>query len=145
MFATGNEGAHRVHSGNPALRRPSINSLAFDCLLRAIHEEIVKAGFVSSTRAAASSCQNTRATKPSSGAAGETLAEIAKSYAVDVSMISRLAPGFRSPFRGRRRRACEGQDMRSTAMNTRFETLAAGFAEAEADRTHVAKALSVTH
>jgi DNA invertase Pin-like site-specific DNA recombinase len=31
-------------------------------------------------------------------AAGETLAEIAKSYAVDVSMISRLAPGFRSPF-----------------------------------------------
>jgi DNA invertase Pin-like site-specific DNA recombinase len=33
-------------------------------------------------------------------AAGETLAEIAKSYAVDVSMISRLAPGFRSPFEG---------------------------------------------
>jgi DNA invertase Pin-like site-specific DNA recombinase len=31
-------------------------------------------------------------------AAGETLAEIAKSYAVDISMISRLAPGFRSPF-----------------------------------------------
>ena len=31
-------------------------------------------------------------------AAGETLAEIAKSYAVDVSMISRLAPGFRAPF-----------------------------------------------
>ena len=30
--------------------------------------------------------------------AGETLAEIAKSYAVDISMISRLAPGFRSPF-----------------------------------------------
>jgi DNA invertase Pin-like site-specific DNA recombinase len=30
--------------------------------------------------------------------AGETLAEIAKSYAVDVSMISRLAPGFRAPF-----------------------------------------------
>jgi DNA invertase Pin-like site-specific DNA recombinase len=33
-------------------------------------------------------------------AAGETLAEIAKSYAVDISMISRLAPGFRSPFDG---------------------------------------------
>jgi DNA invertase Pin-like site-specific DNA recombinase len=31
-------------------------------------------------------------------AAGETLSEIAKSYAVDVSMISRLAPGFRAPF-----------------------------------------------
>jgi hypothetical protein len=30
--------------------------------------------------------------------AGETLASIAKSYAVDVSMLSRLAPGFRSPF-----------------------------------------------
>ena len=28
-------------------------------------------------------------------AAGETLAEIAKSYAVDISMISRLAPGDR--------------------------------------------------
>src|SRR6516225_1807151 len=33
-------------------------------------------------------------------AAGETLASIAKSYAVDISMISRLAPGFRSPFDG---------------------------------------------
>src|SRR6516164_3457073 len=33
-------------------------------------------------------------------AAGETLSEIAKSYAVDVSMISRLAPGFRAPFDG---------------------------------------------
>jgi DNA invertase Pin-like site-specific DNA recombinase len=30
--------------------------------------------------------------------AGETLAAIAKSYAVDASMISRLAPGFRAPF-----------------------------------------------
>jgi hypothetical protein len=26
------------------------------------------------------------------------LAEIAKSYAVDISMISRLAPGFLAPF-----------------------------------------------
>ena len=33
-------------------------------------------------------------------AAGETLAEIARSYAVDISMISRLAPGFRVPFEG---------------------------------------------
>ena len=31
-------------------------------------------------------------------AAGESLADIAKSYAVDISMISRLAPGFRTPF-----------------------------------------------
>ncbi|MCC8956132.1 recombinase family protein [Bradyrhizobium sp. Pear77] len=31
-------------------------------------------------------------------AAGESLASIAKSYAVDVSMISRLAPGYRAPF-----------------------------------------------
>jgi hypothetical protein len=31
-------------------------------------------------------------------AASESLASIAKSYAVDVSMISRLAPGFRSHF-----------------------------------------------
>jgi DNA invertase Pin-like site-specific DNA recombinase len=30
--------------------------------------------------------------------AGESLASIAKSYAVDISMISRLAPGFRAPF-----------------------------------------------
>jgi len=44
----------QAHSGNPAFRRPSIDSLAFDCLLRALHEEIVKAGSVSSTRAAAS-------------------------------------------------------------------------------------------
>ena len=33
-------------------------------------------------------------------AAGETLAKIAKSYAVDISMISRLAPGMRAPFGG---------------------------------------------
>ena len=26
VFATGNEAVHRAHSGNPALRRPSINS-----------------------------------------------------------------------------------------------------------------------
>lgn len=31
-------------------------------------------------------------------AAGEMLSEIAKSYAVDLSMISRLAPGFRISF-----------------------------------------------
>src|SRR6476646_5890166 len=33
--------------------------------------------------------------------AGERLADIAKSYAVDISMISRLAPGFRAPFEAR--------------------------------------------
>jgi alpha/beta hydrolase fold len=43
-----------VHSGNPALRSPSINSFAFDCPPPAIHEDIVKAGSVSSTRASAS-------------------------------------------------------------------------------------------
>jgi transcriptional regulator with XRE-family HTH domain len=31
-------------------------------------------------------------------AAGETLAEIAKSNGVDISTISQLAPGFRAPF-----------------------------------------------
>jgi hypothetical protein len=28
VFGTGNEGIHRVHSGNPAFRRPSISSFA---------------------------------------------------------------------------------------------------------------------
>ena len=32
--------------------------------------------------------------------AGETLTAIAKSYGVAISMISRLAPGFRAPFEG---------------------------------------------
>ena len=31
VFATRNEAAHRVHSGNPAFRRPSVISVAFDC------------------------------------------------------------------------------------------------------------------
>jgi hypothetical protein len=46
--------AHRAHSGNPAFRRPSINSFAFDCPPRAIYADIVKAGSRSSTSAAAS-------------------------------------------------------------------------------------------
>src|SRR6478672_13140575 len=40
--------------GNPAFRRPSIYSFAFDCPPRAINADIVKAGSISSTRAAAS-------------------------------------------------------------------------------------------
>src|ERR1700741_5345655 len=36
--------AARVHSGNPAFRRPSINSFALDCPPRAIYADIVKAG-----------------------------------------------------------------------------------------------------
>ncbi|MHC2464520.1 DNA invertase Pin-like site-specific DNA recombinase [Bradyrhizobium embrapense] len=43
-----------------------------------------------------SDCQREEAVKRR--AAGESLASIAKSYAVDVSMISRLAPGYRAPF-----------------------------------------------
>jgi hypothetical protein len=43
------------YSGNPALRKPSIISFAFfDTWLRAIHADIVKAGSISSTRAATS-------------------------------------------------------------------------------------------
>jgi hypothetical protein len=41
--------ASTVYSGNPAFRRPSINSFAFDCPPRAIHADIVKVGSVSST------------------------------------------------------------------------------------------------
>ena len=52
--------AYRVHSGNPAFRRPSINSFAFDCPPRAIHSEIVNAGSTSSTRAAASRASASR-------------------------------------------------------------------------------------
>jgi hypothetical protein len=37
------------------------------------------------------SCPSTSARKLSSAAGGETLSEIAKSYAVDISMISRLS------------------------------------------------------
>jgi hypothetical protein len=50
----------RAHSGNPAFRRPSINSFALDCPPRAIHADIVKAGSVSSTRAAASRASSSR-------------------------------------------------------------------------------------
>ncbi|OKO78267.1 hypothetical protein AC628_13685 [Bradyrhizobium sp. NAS96.2] len=46
--------ASTAHSVNPAFRKPSIISLAFiDSRLRAIHADIVKAGSISSIRAAA--------------------------------------------------------------------------------------------
>ena len=49
------------YSGNPALRKPSIISFAFfDSWLRAIHADIVKAGSISSTRAAASRASASR-------------------------------------------------------------------------------------
>jgi len=51
---------HRAHSGNPAFRSPSINSFAFDRPPRAMNSEIVKAGSVSSTRAAASRASASR-------------------------------------------------------------------------------------
>jgi hypothetical protein len=54
VLATGNEGTHRAHSGNPAFRSPSINNFAFDFPPRAIHEVIVKVGSTSNRRAAAS-------------------------------------------------------------------------------------------
>jgi len=52
--------ASTVHSGNPAFRRPSINSIAFDCPPRAIHADIEKAGSTSSSRAAASRASASR-------------------------------------------------------------------------------------
>jgi len=51
---------HRAHSGNPAFRSPSINSFALDRPPRAMNSEIVKAGSVSSTRAAASRASASR-------------------------------------------------------------------------------------
>jgi hypothetical protein len=50
----------RVHSGNPAFRRPSINSFEFSCPPRAIHADIVNVGSVSSRRAAASRASASR-------------------------------------------------------------------------------------
>jgi hypothetical protein len=50
----------RVHSGNPALRRPSISSFEFDCPPRAVHSEIVNARSTSSRRAAASRASASR-------------------------------------------------------------------------------------
>jgi hypothetical protein len=50
----------RAHSGNPAFRRPSINSFKCDCLRRPILADIVKAGSVSSRRAAASRASPSR-------------------------------------------------------------------------------------
>jgi hypothetical protein len=48
------------YSGNPAFRRPSINSFAFGCPPRVINADIVKAGSISSTRAAASCASASR-------------------------------------------------------------------------------------
>jgi len=50
----------RVHSGNRAFRRPSINSFEFSCPPRAIHADIVNVGSVSSRRAAASRASTSR-------------------------------------------------------------------------------------
>src|SRR5262249_8715361 len=52
--------AQRAHSGNPAFRSPSIISFVFDCPPRAIYADMVKAGSVSSTRAAASRASTSR-------------------------------------------------------------------------------------
>jgi hypothetical protein len=52
--------ARPAHSGNPAFRRPSINSFEFEYPPRAINAEIAKAGSVSSTRAAASRASASR-------------------------------------------------------------------------------------
>src|SRR6516162_2393412 len=60
VFTTGSEAEHRVHSGNPTFRRPSISSFEFVCPPRAIHVEIVKAGSSSNTRAAASRASASR-------------------------------------------------------------------------------------
>jgi len=51
--------AHHAHSGNPALRRPSISSKN-DSPPRAINADIVKAGSTSSKRAAASCASASR-------------------------------------------------------------------------------------
>jgi hypothetical protein len=52
----------RAHSGSPAFRRPSINSVEFVCPPRAIHAEIVKAGSSSNIRAIASCASVSRPT-----------------------------------------------------------------------------------
>jgi hypothetical protein len=48
------------YSGNPAFRRPSINSFTFLPAPRAINADIVKAGSISSARAAASCASASR-------------------------------------------------------------------------------------
>jgi hypothetical protein len=60
VVATGNEGIHRAHSGNPAFRSPSIISFAFVCPPRAIHADIVKTGSSPSRCAAASRASASR-------------------------------------------------------------------------------------
>jgi len=56
----GTRGYTGAESGNPAFRRPSISRFAFGGPPRAIHAEIVKAGSVSSRRAAASRASASR-------------------------------------------------------------------------------------
>jgi hypothetical protein len=51
---------HWSYSGNPAFRRPSINSFEVDSPRWATHADIVKAGSVSSRRAAASRASASR-------------------------------------------------------------------------------------
>jgi hypothetical protein len=50
----------RAHSGNPAFRRPSMYSFAFDTPPRAINADMVKSGSTSSRRAAASPASASR-------------------------------------------------------------------------------------
>jgi hypothetical protein len=52
--------ASTVYSGSPAFRRPSFNSFKCDCLRRPILADIVKAGSISSRRAAASRASASR-------------------------------------------------------------------------------------
>jgi hypothetical protein len=58
LLITSSARASTVHSGNPAFRRPSVTSCAFDCPLQAIHPD--KAGLTSSRRAAASRASASR-------------------------------------------------------------------------------------
>jgi len=58
LLITSSSRASTVHSGNPAFRRPSVTSCAFDCPLQAIHPD--KAGLTSSRRAAASRASASR-------------------------------------------------------------------------------------
>jgi hypothetical protein len=60
LLITSSSRASTVHSGNPAFRRPSVTSCAFDCPPQALHPDIVKAGLTSSRRAAASRASASR-------------------------------------------------------------------------------------
>ena len=60
VLSTGAEAAHRAHSGNPAFRRPSISSFAFEYPPRAINADTVKPGSTSSRCPAASRASASR-------------------------------------------------------------------------------------